>query len=177
MTGVADVNAEERAGLVLTFAKALYVNGEATDQTVASAERLAQVLGLRAKIMPRWGVLQLRHEDHDACVIAEVEADPTGVNMARVASTMQLLEEVDAGRLAPDAALKAVGVISQTPPMPTWLFAFAAGVGAVALAVIFGVQHFVAASLIFVSAAAGAILRRGLARYSENVLIQPFCAA
>jgi uncharacterized membrane protein YjjB (DUF3815 family) len=43
--------------------------------------------------------------------------------------------------------------------------------------VIFGVQHLPAAALIFVSAAAGAILRRGVARYSANVFLQPFCAA
>ena len=53
----------------------------------------------------------------------------------------------------------------------------AAAAGAVALAVIFGVQHLAAAALIFVSAAAGAILRRGLARYSANIFLQPFCAA
>jgi uncharacterized membrane protein YjjB (DUF3815 family) len=43
--------------------------------------------------------------------------------------------------------------------------------------VIFGVQHLPAAALIFVSAAAGAILRRGLAHYSANVFLQPFGAA
>src|SRR6202040_1371618 len=42
---------------------------------------------------------------------------------------------------------------------------------------IFGVQHLAAAALIFVSAAAGAILRRGVAHYSANVFLQPFCAA
>jgi uncharacterized membrane protein YjjB (DUF3815 family) len=47
----------------------------------------------------------------------------------------------------------------------------------VALAVLFGVQHLPAAALIFVSAGAGAILRRGLARYSANVFLQPFSAA
>jgi uncharacterized membrane protein YjjB (DUF3815 family) len=45
------------------------------------------------------------------------------------------------------------------------------------LAVLFGVQHLPAAALIFVSAAAGAILRRSLAQYSANVFLQPFCAA
>jgi uncharacterized membrane protein YjjB (DUF3815 family) len=45
------------------------------------------------------------------------------------------------------------------------------------LAVIFGVQHLAAAVLIFVSAAAGAILRRTVARYSANVFLQPFAAA
>jgi uncharacterized membrane protein YjjB (DUF3815 family) len=39
------------------------------------------------------------------------------------------------------------------------------------------VQHLPAASLIFVSAAAGAILRRSVAQYSANVFLQPFCAA
>jgi uncharacterized membrane protein YjjB (DUF3815 family) len=60
---------------------------------------------------------------------------------------------------------------------PTWLFALAAGAGAVALAVIFGVRHLPAAALIFVSAGAGAILRRGLARLSANVFLQPFSAS
>ena len=46
-----------------------------------------------------------------------------------------------------------------------------------ALAVIFGVEHPVAAALIFASAAAGAILRRTVARYSANAFLQPFCAA
>jgi uncharacterized membrane protein YjjB (DUF3815 family) len=45
------------------------------------------------------------------------------------------------------------------------------------LAVLFGVQHVTAAALIFGSAAAGAILRRTLARYSTNIFLQPFSAA
>jgi uncharacterized membrane protein YjjB (DUF3815 family) len=47
----------------------------------------------------------------------------------------------------------------------------------VALAVIFGVQHLPAVAVIFVSGAAGAVLRRGLAHYSANVFLQPFGAA
>jgi uncharacterized membrane protein YjjB (DUF3815 family) len=106
-----------------------------------------------------------------------VEADPAGVNMDRVASAMRAIEEVCAGRLAPAAAREAIGKISKKPPSPTWLFTFAAAAGAVALAVIFGVQHVAAAALIFVSAGAGAILRRSLAKYSANVFLQPFCAS
>jgi uncharacterized membrane protein YjjB (DUF3815 family) len=52
-----------------------------------------------------------------------------------------------------------------------------AAVGAVALAVLFGVRHLPAAALIFGSAAAGAILRRTFARYSANIFLQPFSAA
>ena len=87
------------------------------------------------------------------------------------------MEDVEAGRLAPDAAMKAIGVISRAPPAPTWLFALAAAAGAVALAVIFGVDHYLPAMLIFVSAGAGAILRRAIAQWSANDFIQPFCAA
>src|SRR5258706_9613821 len=73
--------------------------------------------------------------------------------------------------------MQALGKISRAPPASTVLFALAAGAGAVALAVIFGVAHSVPVMLIFVSAASGAVLRRGLAKLSTNVFIQPFCAA
>src|SRR6266481_446544 len=150
---------EERSNLVLVFSRVLYLNGQATDQTLDAAERLGDTLELRAKLMPRWGELQLETEDRDAKLISAVEADPAGVNMDRVASTMRAIEDLDAGRLAPAAAIAAITKISKTPPSPTWLFTLAAAAGAVALAVIFGVQHLAAAALIFLSAGAGAILR------------------
>ena len=48
------MTSEERADLVLAVARVLFVSGQSTDRTVASAERVARSLGLRAKIMPRW---------------------------------------------------------------------------------------------------------------------------
>jgi uncharacterized membrane protein YjjP (DUF1212 family) len=168
---------EERADLVLAVARVLYVNGQTTDQTLASAESFGHTLGLTAKIMPRWGELQLEAQDSDSRLISAVAADPTGVAMGRVASAMRTIEDLGAGRLAPAAARKAISDISQAPPAPTWLFTLAAAAGAAALAVIFGVRHLPAAALIFVSAGAGAILRRRLAHFSANVFLQPFCAA
>lgn len=168
---------QERSNLVLAFARVLYVNGQSTDQTLAAGERLGDTLGLRAKIMPRWGELQLQVEDRDTRLTSAVAADPTGVDMDRVVSTARAIEEVGASGLAPAAAMEAISAISQAPPAPTWLFTLAAAAGAVALAVLFGVQHLPAAALIFVSAAAGAILRRSLAQYSANVFLPPFCAA
>jgi uncharacterized membrane protein YjjP (DUF1212 family) len=168
---------KERADLVLAVTRVLYVNGQSTDQTLASAERFGHTLGLRAAIMPRWGELQLQVQDSDTRLISVVAADPTGVDMGRVVSTMRAIEDLGAGRLAPAAAKDVIRAISQAPPAPTWLFTLAAAAGAAALAVIFGVQHLPAAALIFVSAAAGAILRRGLAHYSANVFLQPFGAA
>src|SRR5262244_1367742 len=168
---------EERSELVLAFARVLYVNGQATEQTVTAAEQLGGTLGLRAKIMPRWGELLIQSEDQDSRSTSRVAADPSGVDMERVASTTRAIQEIGAGRLAPAAALGAIAAISRAPPAPTWLFTLAAAAGAVALAVIFGVEHPVAAGPIFGSAAAGAILRRTVARYSANIFLQPFCAA
>ena len=168
---------EERSKFALAFARVLYVNGQSTDQTVAAAGRLGATLGLRATVLPRWGELQLQAEDGDASLISAAAADPTGVNMHRVDCAMRAIEEIGAGRLAPPAAMEAISAISHASPAPTWLFTFAAAAGAVALAVVFGVQHLPAAALIFVSAAVGAMLRRSLARYSANVFLQPFCAA
>jgi uncharacterized membrane protein YjjP (DUF1212 family) len=168
---------EERADLVLAAARVLYVNGQSTDQTLLAAERLSRALGLSARLMPRWGELQLQVEDGDSRLISTVAADPTGVAMGRVAGTMQVIEDIVASRLAPADAKEKIRVISHAPPAPTWLFALAAAAGAAALAVIFGVQHLPAVGLIFVSAAAGAVLRRVLARWSANVFLQPFSAS
>ena len=168
---------QERSNLILTFAKVLFANGQATDQTVDAAERLGRGLGLRARIIPRWGELELQAQDKDAELSLQIAADPTGVDMDRVASTMRAVEDVEAGRLSPDATSDAIAAIDKAPPAPTWLFALAAAAGAVALSVIFGVEHFLPTVLIFVSAGAGAILRRAVARVSANVFLQPFCAA
>ena len=170
------MTSDERCNLVLAFARTLFINGQATDQAVAAAERLGRALGLRANVMARWGELQLQ-SDSETAPFCQAAADPAGVDMDRVASTMRAIEEIESGRLKPDAAMKAIGVISRAPPAPTWLFALAAAAGAVALSVIFGVGHFLPAVLIFVSAGAGAILRRAVAQLSANDFIQPFFAA
>jgi uncharacterized membrane protein YjjP (DUF1212 family) len=168
---------KERSNLVLAVARVLYVNGESTQQTVRAAERLSKCLGFRATIMPRWGELELQAEDMDGKSISAIEANPSGVDMDRVASTLRTVEELSDGRREWASAMAAINTIAKAPPGPTWLFALAAGVGAVALAVLFGVQHLHAAVLIFIGAAAGAIARRALAHHSANIFLQPFGAA
>jgi uncharacterized membrane protein YjjP (DUF1212 family) len=168
---------QERSNLILNFAKVLFANGQATDLTISATKRLGRGLGLHANIIPRWGELDLQTEDADAELISQIAGDPSGVDMDRVASTMRAVDDVASGRSSVEAASKAIAAIAKAPPAPTWLFALAAAVGAVALAVIFGVQHIPAAVLIFISAGAGALLRRALGRLSENLFLQPFCAA
>jgi len=163
--------------LILAFARALFVNGQATEEAVKALERLGQALGLSVGVMPRWGAVQLRLGDSSAAPVWQTDADPTGVNMVRVAAAMHAIAQIEARRLAPQAALKDIAAISEVPPAPTWLFALAAAVGSVALSVIYGVEHWGGAALIFLSAAAGAWVRRGLAKRSSNLFIQPFSAA
>jgi uncharacterized membrane protein YjjP (DUF1212 family) len=131
---------DQRADLVLAFTRTLYINGQATEQTVNAAERLGQALGLRVTIAPRWGDLQLVTESENGAVVRHAEAAPAGVEMDRVAQAMRAIEEIAAGRLAAEAARSTIETIARTPPAPTWLFALAAASGAVALAEIFGVR-------------------------------------
>ena len=168
---------EERCDLVLAFGRALYVNGQTTEETVAAAERVAEALGLRATIKPRWGELRVQVTARDARAVAEVAADPTGVHMQRVEATMRLIEELCAGRLAAAAARDAIGAISSAPPAPTWFFTMASAGGALALALLYGIGHLPAAALVLLAAGAGAILRRRLSRFSANAFLPPFCAA
>jgi len=167
----------ERSDLVLAFSRVLFSNGQATEQIAAAAQRIGHSLGMRTELVLRWGALHLQSEDNNAKLVAQVAADPSGVNMNRVNSTMRTIEELESGRLGQAAAMKKIGIISRAPAAPIWLFALSAGAGAVALSVIFGIEHVLSALLIFISAAAGAGLRRALAHYSENIFIQPFCAA
>src|SRR5262249_40122934 len=104
-------------------------------------------------------------------------ADPTGVDMHRVALTMRLVEELSAGRVMPAAAMDTIARISTAAPGSTWVFGLTAAVGAVALAVLVGIQHSGPATLVFRSAGAGAGLCRHIARYRANLFLQPFSAA
>jgi uncharacterized membrane protein YjjP (DUF1212 family) len=168
---------QERSNIVLAFTRLLYVNGQSTDDTLTAAGRLSKYLGLRATVIPRWGELQLEAADEASEHFSVATASPTGVDMERVASATQAIDEIGAGKLAPSSALESAHSIYQTPPDPTWLFTLAAAAGAAALSVLFGVRHLTAVLLIVASAALGAVLRRVLARYSTNPFLQPLCAA
>src|SRR5262245_51702933 len=96
---------DERVSLVLTFARTLFVNGQATDQMLAAAERLARAVGLGGSITARWGELQFETDSKDHAVLTQVAADPAGIDMDRVASTMRTIEDVKSGRMRLDAAI------------------------------------------------------------------------
>src|SRR6202795_5058305 len=173
----ADRSILERSDLLLACAHVLHTNGQSTHETVQTAERLGTQLGLRATMIAHWEELELRAADGTGSQVSFERGSPTGMNMDRVASAMSAIENCAVGGPPIGAALEHIKAIAHAPPAPTWLFTLAAAAGAAAMGAIFGVHHLKAVVLIMVSAAAGAVLRRTLARYSANTLLQPLCAA
>src|SRR5258705_11943356 len=117
----------EAGRLVLAGARVLFVNGQTTEDAVAAARRPGHALDLPATVIPRWGELQLDQEG-SGCVAVEA-ADPTGVDMHRVAAAMRAIDEIAAGRLSPVDGMEAIERIAHAPPSPTWLFTLAAAAG------------------------------------------------
>ena len=88
-----------------------------------------------------------------------------------------MIDQVCEGRLAPEQAAAALEKIRHMPPASTLRFSVMAGLGAMALGVIFGAAHLLSLALIGLSALLGGLLRRGIGRLGDNALIQPFAAA
>ena len=92
---------EQHAEVVLSFARVLFVNGQATDQTVVVAERVCKALGLKARVIPQWGVLQLVAVVHNDRRTFEIIANPSDVDMDRVVRAMQAAEQLHRAQLGP----------------------------------------------------------------------------
>jgi uncharacterized membrane protein YjjP (DUF1212 family) len=163
--------------LMSTSAKLLFENGQTTERMVAASEQLAEALGVRATLFPRWGELVLRIEDDAGSRYEIVAAEPAGMDMNKVTATMAAIDKVCDGRMEAAAVRSALEAITRLPPVSIARFVLFAAAGAAALGVIFGAAHLLSLVLIAFSAGAGACLRRWLAGMSHNLFVQPFCAA
>jgi uncharacterized membrane protein YjjP (DUF1212 family) len=163
--------------LVLTSAKLLFINGQTTERTVTAPERLAQELGFRADLFPRWGELVVRIEDDEGSRQEILAANPVGMDMSKVSGTMAVIDKVCQRSIDVAAARSDLERITRLPPVSIARFALLAAAGAGALGVIFGESHISSLLLIVLSAGLGACLRRWLAGISRNLFVQPFCAA
>lgn len=169
---------EEAIALLRACAFLLFCNGQTTERTVRSLTRLAAHFGLKVSVGPRWGEVALRFAVTARGERLEiVPATPIGVEMHKVIETLKIMDAVREGRLTPRAALGELEGVRRLPPVSLLRFASLAGAGAAALAVIFGAGNPVTLLLVFVSAFAGACLRRGLARLFPTPLSQPLGAA
>jgi uncharacterized membrane protein YjjP (DUF1212 family) len=163
--------------LISTSARLLFGNGQTTERMVAAMEQLAEALGLRAGVFPRWGELVVQIEDEAGSRYEIVAAEPAGVDMRKVTATMAAIDKVCDGRMDAAAMRSALDTATRLPPVSIARFALLAAAGAAALGVIFGAAHLLSLVLIALSAGAGACLRRWLAGISRNLFLQPFCAA
>ncbi|MCD8504878.1 MAG: threonine/serine exporter family protein [Burkholderiaceae bacterium] len=140
--------------------------------------------GLEWQIVPQWdGVFcRWRNTDDDWWETAILSVRPAGVDMHKVAQTNRAIDLACASKhqlTANDlnALDRQLTDIEQFPPSTHARFVVMAGLGASALGLIFGVADSLVLALIFVTAALGAGVRRILAHYSDNLLLQPFVAA
>jgi uncharacterized membrane protein YjjP (DUF1212 family) len=163
--------------LILISARLLFANGQTTERTVVAVEQLAEALGLRVTVFPRWGELILCIDSDTGSRYEIIAAAPLGVDMSKVAATMSVIDKVCAGRMDIEATRSALQAVTRFPPVSLARFALMTGAGAAALGVIFGAAHAHTLSLIALSAGAGACLRRWLAGISRNAFVQPFSAA
>ncbi|HWW81852.1 MAG TPA: threonine/serine exporter family protein [Steroidobacteraceae bacterium] len=165
--------------LQLTAAAAalLFENGQTTERTIDDARRLARSLGIDADIFLRWGELIVRLTGDAGAQERVIAAAPTGVDMGKVAATLNVIDGLTRGDMDAPAAESALRAVAQGRSVSDTHFAVFAAAGAVALGVIFGVIHAFAVVVIALSAGVGGYLRRWLARKSHNPLLQPFCAA
>ncbi|WIM09107.1 threonine/serine exporter family protein [Enhydrobacter sp.] len=169
--------ADGALALALEAATLLFANGQTTERVILAVERLASALGCHAGVFPQWGQLNIwiydargSHEDARAAL-------PTGVDMGKVTATLDVIDGLCDGRLAPDAARSRLAAVAALPPVPLARFALMAAVGAAAFGVIFGGAHPASLAVMAFSAGAGACLRRWLAGFSRGPFLQPFSAA
>jgi len=163
--------------LILLSARVLFANGQTTERTVVAVEQLAQALGFRVTVFPRWGELILCIDSDTGSRYEIIAVAPLGVDMSKITATMSVIDKVCAGRMDIEAARSALQAVMRFPPVSLARFALMTGAGAAALGVIFGAAHAHTLILIALSAGAGACLRRWLAGISRNVFVQPLSAA
>jgi uncharacterized membrane protein YjjP (DUF1212 family) len=171
------VASAEQLALISFSAKLLFENGESTEKLVSVLEQLADALGFRATVVPRWGDLTIRIDDGRGSRHEIIAAAPVGVDMHKVAAAIGVIDDVCSGHIDADAAWSALETVARFPPVSITRFALLAAAGAGALGVIFGAAHLLSLLLIAISAGAGACLRRWLSRISRNPFVQPLCAA
>jgi uncharacterized membrane protein YjjP (DUF1212 family) len=173
----AHVASAEELALISLSARLQFENGQSTEKVVSALDQLANALGFRATVFPRWGELTVLINDGSGSRNEIVAAAPVGVDMRKVAATSGVIDEICSGHLDAASARAALEAVARFPAVSMTRFALLAAAGAAALGVIFGAAHPFSLLLIAISAGAGACLRRWLSGISRSSFIQPLCAA
>lgn len=177
MTG--PTTGDDRAALatILRAAESLHDNGQSTSMTLTAVRRLSRGLAQPAVLIPGWASVTAydpRRGGQDALVAA---VQPNAVNMRRVAAVMRAVDEAESGPVYREDLDRALDAAAAVPPSSDLAFVTACGVGAAALAVVYGATDVRVIAVIAVAAALGGLLRRVLARLGADALLQTFVAA
>jgi uncharacterized membrane protein YjjP (DUF1212 family) len=172
--GAAALDVQRALDALRLAAALLFAHAQTTERTVQDVKRFAKALGLTVTVTAAWDGIALGLADTHAVV---VPVTPTLVDMGKVAAVVSVIDRTCKGGLGLEAAIAALEQVERAPSASTLRFSLMAGIGAMALGVIFGALHLLSLALIGVSGFVGAQLRRAIGRLSDNTLVQPFAAA
>ena len=156
-------------------AKLLLENGQTTEGTSRSIDRIGRALGTDLSLFPGWGRLSVRAARDSTAI--DVPMTPAGIDIGRVAAAEGVIDQLAAGRIDAPQALDQLQAVRARPPVSVLRLAIMAALGAAALAVIFGAMDPLTLGLIAASAGLGGLLRRAVSHLSGNAFAQPFAAS
>lgn len=168
---------DDALGTILRAAVLLHDNGQSTSMTLTATKRLSAGLAQPAVVIPGWSsvtVYDSRGGGRDVLVGA---AQPNAVNMRRVAALMSAVDDAECRPLERDEIERVLDSAASLPASSNPAFVLACGVGAAALAVVFGATDVQTVAVIALAAALGGALRRLLARTGGDALLQVLVAA
>ena len=178
---MAEADRKRALDLIGAAAALLFANGETTRRMCGMVEKLGRGLGIGVEVLPGWGALTMRIESPAAAPGAVsyliFGTEPTGVDMNKVAEIGHLVDHVADGSLERESARAELDRIAALPPASTARFVLFCGAGATALAVIFGIADPITLFAIALTAMAGGLARRLIARFTPNQLLGPLSAA
>jgi uncharacterized membrane protein YjjP (DUF1212 family) len=164
-------------GTILHAAQLLHDSGQSTSMTVQAVQRLSRGLGQPAVVIPGWASVTV-YDPRAGGVNALIgQTRPIGVNMRRVATVMRAVDDAGRRPVQRDDIEHVIDTAERLAPSSIVAFVAACGLGAAALAVVFGANDIGVVGLIAAAAALGGALRRGLARLGADPLLQTFVAA
>jgi uncharacterized membrane protein YjjP (DUF1212 family) len=163
--------------LVSEAVAALHANGAESDRTIARARQLSTRLATPVDVELGWNTTTLTLGNDATSAGIRTHDSPSGLGMNRVLAVDRAIDDFSAGRAGIEESRNAIHRAVTMPAANVWLFAAACVVGAVCLAVIFGVARWEPVAVIAVSAGVGAFLRRFLARYGASNFWQVGVAA
>jgi uncharacterized membrane protein YjjP (DUF1212 family) len=94
----------------------LFENGQTTKRTVESARSVAMALGFDAQVDIRWGEVLVRTDGVEAGSQGRIiAAAPLGVDMGKVAATLDTIEKLGRGELDAQATQTALTAVAHRP--------------------------------------------------------------